>query len=50
LAPVSRATNLRPMLEENVGRPDTMSTRAQLRLLVEFFVWLLSAPLSDRRA
>jgi hypothetical protein len=47
---MSRATNLRPMLEENIRRPDTMSARAQLRLLIEFFVWLLSAPLSDRRA
>jgi hypothetical protein len=38
------------MLEQNPDRREAMSTRAQLRLLVDFFVWLLSAPLTDRRA
>jgi hypothetical protein len=38
------------MWSEDVDYPGAMATRVKLRLLVEFFVWLLTAPLSDRNA
>jgi hypothetical protein len=38
------------MWSNDVDYQDTMATRAKLRLLVEFFVWLLTAPLSERNA
>jgi hypothetical protein len=38
------------MWSNNVDHPDAIAPQVKLRLLVEFFVWLLTAPLSERNA
>jgi hypothetical protein len=38
------------MWNEDDDYQDTMATRAKLRLLVEFFVWLLTARLPQQNA
>jgi hypothetical protein len=38
------------MWNEEDDYQDTMATRAKLRLLVEFFVWLLTARLPQHNA
>ena len=36
------------MWNEDDDYRDTMATQVKLRLLVEFFIWLLTAPMSQR--
>jgi hypothetical protein len=38
------------MWSVDVDHPDTMATAVKLRLLVEFFVWLLTAHLPERNS
>ena len=38
------------MWSEDLEYPGTRAARIKLRVLVEFFVWLLTAPMTDRHA
>lgn len=46
----ARAMNLRAMRNEDDNYEDMMTTRVKLSLLVEFFVWLLTARLPQHNA